>query len=557
MSKPDLVQEIIKSPEAKRFLGMVTKDFYNDSYTGLWIYEVIGREWDEMRSWVEGYKKEINPQTCTWSISIWEWVYGFEPDDSLPLEFRRQRLLSHIRVARPINPEVLRRAVVAFVGGNDTSVEVTDFTGPYRFEVVIHPQEAPFFYSRVGKFIWDIKPSHLAFDTVIETKLIIQVLIGEEAYLYGNGLTGMYPSGTRPDIQTHAVLPDTLIEVPTTETPFHITPERAGTVYAATQTQRMNPPSTHGRLEDPLVDVLGDGAGHQAFAPWTDGDETGQYPSTSTKVMLEDRNINAETAGQAYKHRYEHAGTIPDIQHKFQGEESDITVPSTDEEFKYTADNAGTKPYPDKKGSVDSIGISAGTVGAGYKSNSPGINDTPAGIIPGVQEYFREEQTGITATPDGAGYQVPIGEPSGTNPIPAIQFTERDTGIQTGAKLEEYKYISPKVDKEPVGADPVQVQFMERESDVVTTATADRNATTPPDITGTTPGVAEKFSDAPVNINTGTESDAHTASRPDIAGSRPDTAVKTEKPIGGVSPVVEGESYEVQYPMCGTGMTKK
>ena len=88
MSKPDM-DTIIKSPEAKMFLRMVTKDFYNNSYLGLWMYEVIGREWDEMREWAEELKAEIYPQTCTWSIDIWEWIYGRESNDCLPLDDRR------------------------------------------------------------------------------------------------------------------------------------------------------------------------------------------------------------------------------------------------------------------------------------------------------------------------------------------------------------------------------------------------------------------------------------------------------------------------------------
>ena len=80
MSKPDL--DIIHSPEAETFLRMVTKGFYDNSYIGLWMYEVIGREWDEMRAWAEGLKTEINPQTCTWSVAIWEWVYGIESDET-------------------------------------------------------------------------------------------------------------------------------------------------------------------------------------------------------------------------------------------------------------------------------------------------------------------------------------------------------------------------------------------------------------------------------------------------------------------------------------------
>ena len=57
MSKPDL-DTIIQSPEAETFLGMVTKGFYSNSYTGLWMYEVIGREWDEMRGWAEELQNE-------------------------------------------------------------------------------------------------------------------------------------------------------------------------------------------------------------------------------------------------------------------------------------------------------------------------------------------------------------------------------------------------------------------------------------------------------------------------------------------------------------------
>ena len=49
MSKPDL--DITRSPEAQMFLRSVTDGFYNRSYLALWLYEVIGREWDEMAGW--------------------------------------------------------------------------------------------------------------------------------------------------------------------------------------------------------------------------------------------------------------------------------------------------------------------------------------------------------------------------------------------------------------------------------------------------------------------------------------------------------------------------
>lgn len=159
MSKPDL--DIIHSPEAETFRRMVTKGFYDRSYLGLWMYEVIGREWDEMKAWAEGIKSEIHPQTCTWSIGIWEWVYGFENDESLSLEYRRQRILAKVLGTRPINPEVIRRGVAKIT---DCDVDIKDFAGPYRFALTIHmPEDRDvFLYESVREYVRTVKPAHLA-----------------------------------------------------------------------------------------------------------------------------------------------------------------------------------------------------------------------------------------------------------------------------------------------------------------------------------------------------------------------------------------------------------
>lgn len=162
MSGTDLEDKIITSAEAKTFLRMVTKGFYNQSYTGLWIFEVIGREWDELRAWAEGLKDEINPQTCTWSIGIWEWVYGIEPDDSLSLEYRRRRIFSRIWTLRPINPETIRRGVAGVIGESVEDVTVTDFVAPYTFEVFMRTHNNAVSDRAIMHYLNEVKPSHLA-----------------------------------------------------------------------------------------------------------------------------------------------------------------------------------------------------------------------------------------------------------------------------------------------------------------------------------------------------------------------------------------------------------
>ena len=170
MSKPDL--PIVHSPEAEAFLRMVTEGFYNRSYTGLWIFEVIGREWDELRAWSEGMRTEIHPQTCTWSIAIWEWVYGFEPDESLTLEERRRRILSKVIGARPINPEVIRRGITSLTG---IPTKVTDFTGPYAFGITLYPDikttpDEAIPDGRIVRYVQEVKPAHLRVSIGIEVR---------------------------------------------------------------------------------------------------------------------------------------------------------------------------------------------------------------------------------------------------------------------------------------------------------------------------------------------------------------------------------------------------
>ena len=185
MSKLDL-ESIIQSPEAETFLGMVTKGFYDNSYIGLWIYEVIGREWDEMHEWAEGLKKEIQPQTCTWSIDIWEWLYGIEPGEGLTLEYRRQRVLSKILGVKPINPEVIRRGVNKLLGSSNGWAEVHDCVEPYCFEVILNlTGHKPLNYAEIFNFIHEIKPAHLKmlitaisrFDTKFPNKEHFQPII--------------------------------------------------------------------------------------------------------------------------------------------------------------------------------------------------------------------------------------------------------------------------------------------------------------------------------------------------------------------------------------------
>lgn len=154
--------DIIKSPEAKRMLEMVTSDFYNDSRTALWMYEAIGREYDDMAKWSRELKRETLPQTCTWSIVIWEFIYDIESDDALPLEYRRNQLMAKRWSNPPINPARIEFALSLLLG---LPVEITDPVAPYTFMVEIYEEEnVEVDYKIALKRLRKIKPSHLSFE---------------------------------------------------------------------------------------------------------------------------------------------------------------------------------------------------------------------------------------------------------------------------------------------------------------------------------------------------------------------------------------------------------
>lgn len=421
MSKPDL-DTIIQSPEAETFLGMVTKGFYSNSYTGLWIYEVIGREWDEMREWAEGLQNEIHPQTCTWSVPIWEWVYGIEPDETLPLAYRRQRILSKIVGVKPINPEVIRRGVTALIGGADGEVEVNDFVGPYRFEVILHPSgKNPLNYAKIFTYIREIKPSHLAFEAAIETKVDITIEVDTSWNLVGFGLTNQYPCGTRPNINVKAQLHDLLVTVDIGELAAAIQPDAAGTVFASgsiENPQRMNPPSTVFQQTQTGVGVEISGSGYAAKAPpATEESVTGQYPNTNIKGGTADTGVTAEIAGDGHPFTADPAGTKPNPQTLFHTDGAVVTAEVDASGYAAQADLAGTKPQEATRLAQRSVEVATDIGADAYSAQHPATKaaDSEAGRHPAPQIRTAAGQAAVSPEIGAQGYEV-AATPTGTKP---------------------------------------------------------------------------------------------------------------------------------------------
>lgn len=152
-------------------LAMVTTDFYNCSRVGIYLFQALGLEWDDMATWSKNLNCEIFPQTCTWSIGIWESLYGIESDESLSLEVRRKKVLEKVLYQAPISPQALEGMLYFCTGADE--VIVRDFSAPYSFEVSIKYQGEITNMIEIWEFIYRVKPSHLYFRLFFEKQIFV------------------------------------------------------------------------------------------------------------------------------------------------------------------------------------------------------------------------------------------------------------------------------------------------------------------------------------------------------------------------------------------------
>lgn len=84
-----------RSESAKRMLSYVTKGWYDRSYIGKWLYEVMGIELDDSRRLIEELPDQLFVETATWGLAYHEIKWGLPVREALPYEERRRLIYSH------------------------------------------------------------------------------------------------------------------------------------------------------------------------------------------------------------------------------------------------------------------------------------------------------------------------------------------------------------------------------------------------------------------------------------------------------------------------------
>ncbi len=168
MEKFDL-EKFPTSESAQRMLSYVSDGFYDTSYIGKWLFQVMGAEYDEARRVIEELPKQLFPETATWGLMYHEIKWGLPVRAGLSDEERRRLIYEKRDYKAPMTPYRMEQ-YLANVTGFD--VHVTDIHDSWNGYLPEHPNQFRVFF--VGEGMLDakaalsairrIKQSHTTFE---------------------------------------------------------------------------------------------------------------------------------------------------------------------------------------------------------------------------------------------------------------------------------------------------------------------------------------------------------------------------------------------------------
>lgn len=149
-----------ESESAKRMMSYITQNgFYDNSYVGKWIFEVMGKEWDSLKDIVDHFPEQGFPQTCSWSLSYFEQKYGL--DSKGTFEERKLALMKKVSVVLPFTPQNIRQSIEELSGISMEKIQVLEYPEEFRFEIRTNLTEEKKQIINAKNYISDIKPAHL------------------------------------------------------------------------------------------------------------------------------------------------------------------------------------------------------------------------------------------------------------------------------------------------------------------------------------------------------------------------------------------------------------
>lgn len=136
MEKFDL-ENFPVSESAKKMLGYVSDGFYDKSYVGKWLFQVMGIEYDMAKQAVEELPAQFFPETATWGLMYHEIKWGLPVRLNLSYEERRKLIYQKRDCRAPMTPYRMEEYLETATGFEVHIADANDL-GAYGFSPT-HP----------------------------------------------------------------------------------------------------------------------------------------------------------------------------------------------------------------------------------------------------------------------------------------------------------------------------------------------------------------------------------------------------------------------------------
>lgn len=136
MEKFDL-ENFPTSESAQKMLSYVSDGFYDESYVGKWIYQVMGIEYDAALEIAKDLPAQFFPETATWGLMFHEIKWGLPIRENLSYEERRRLIYQKRDRRAPMTPYWIEKYLQEVTGFKVHIADIND-PGEYGF-VAPHP----------------------------------------------------------------------------------------------------------------------------------------------------------------------------------------------------------------------------------------------------------------------------------------------------------------------------------------------------------------------------------------------------------------------------------
>lgn len=429
----ELMQTILTSPKAREIVDQVSP-VYGQSYVGLWLFQVLGQELDLWAQRTRELPEQAFPAKATWALAYWEDMLGLGYNRSLPLEQRRQRILSRLRERSPMNAERLRLLVEA--AANGSRVYIRERIAKNTFEVVLNQGDGVVQLGEVSQTIRRAKPAQLLCQLVFERCTQLEVGTKVRAYPFAYAATNTLVAGTHPQRNTlgalldpslvlrpgaqgfplayplTGTLPWRILEGLVLQEPLALEPQTQGFPLAYTPAGTVPGVNMVGHMGTAPLMIPPAGAGFLLSYPLTGRQKAGTYPQRNTLGLVLQEPLALRPQAQGFPLAYGATGV----------------------------ETTGTRPHRSTVGAQGMLGLTAQPQPQGYRFPLGPKDQVPAGTWPLPHMVGGLGILALQPGPKGQGYGFAY-LPAGTHPQPNLLGGqgEREVDIQlTEDKNQQY-----------------------------------------------------------------------------------------------------------------------